>query len=294
MLFLVRTGTGMIMSQDLVWLDIKQLAEDTKGQVLSLSNKVNKAQQLCRWFTTTNQIVSPLTSKTIRTKWGVDLSTVKSHSIDQLIQLKHYPTFLNNSPLNKAQVEMFQKAWIKEVKPKPETVKATKVEPNKKELDPSVKQISISPKTSAREKSALINEMFSTISDFKDLLEKVPALLLQKQAELTALEKNMIDLYHIVELSDNLNAADGYSVYKVLREILRKRRVVKDEISTLQNAVNFIVNTTDAAAIEKFNHIIEGLDNRKYEPRALSQSEYNEVIRNPKVLQSIFSMESIS
>ena len=42
------------------------------------------------------------------------------------------------------------------------------------------------------------------------------------------------DIEHFIEISDNLNAAEGYNTYKMLRDLLRKRRDNKNTMSELK------------------------------------------------------------
>lgn len=43
------------------------------------------------------------------------------------------------------------------------------------------------------------------------------------------LDKATQDVLHYIELSENLNAPEGYKAYKLLRDIRRKRRKIKDD-----------------------------------------------------------------
>jgi uncharacterized FlaG/YvyC family protein len=53
--------------------------------------------------------------------------------------------------------------------------------------------------------------------------------LKQLGEEVSQADRELNEFYHATELHDRVNAAEGYKRYMELREILRKRRVVKDE-----------------------------------------------------------------
>lgn len=86
--------------------------------------------------------------------------------------------------------------------------------------------------------------------------------------ELSDTESQIIDLEHFIE-STNLNARDGFKVYKKLKELLNTRRRIKNEIKMV-NAIN-----SNRAAIGYINNIQEVitkcLENNEYKPRILGE-----------------------
>lgn len=55
--------------------------------------------------------------------------------------------------------------------------------------------------------------------------------LLRKQ--LSEHDKKISELYHFIEMSKNLSGSKGFATYRDLRELLRKRRLVKHELNAL-------------------------------------------------------------
>lgn len=85
--------------------------------------------------------------------------------------------------------------------------------------------------------------------------------------ELSDVEQALTDIEHFIEFS-SLGAGDGYKIYAKQRELLRKRRALKDEqkiVSTINN--NF--NAKDA--MNNILSVIKGLQNQTYEPRILDE-----------------------
>lgn len=82
-------------------------------------------------------------------------------------------------------------------------------------------------------------------SSILDKLKDINNEYMQERKNLLALQskldKEVSRLYHDLESRGNLNAAEGYYVARDLQAILRKRRIVKQEIYEL-NAVSNPVN----------------------------------------------------
>lgn len=78
-------------------------------------------------------------------------------------------------------------------------------------------------------------------------------------------EKEIVDIEHYIELSENLNAYQGWLAYMMLRKRLKTRRKIKDEIQVLSD-VDDVVN-----GLRKTVSQIDSLKNKKYAPRALKE-----------------------
>ena len=110
--------------------------------------------------------------------------------------------------------------------------------------------------------SSLIKDLYDYISDMD--IEK--RQLAAKQSEL---EKTMIDIYHYMEFYD-LNAVEGYKIYKKAQEVLRERRKVKEKLTLIET-----LQKSDIS-ISRFKETIDTLDSlnnnyRQYRPRVLNE-----------------------
>ena len=293
MLFIVRTQTGMIMSQDFTWRDIKQLTQEDKYNLLTFPSRTAYAKNLHKWFISGKEAVSPVTPKKIYTKWGVDLSMVNGNTFAGMIQLGRCPEYLKRAPEDKKQIAAFQKEWVKESSPVLAGDTKTNEPIIKSEPEPSsdsrpARQLNFLPTAiPVKKRSDLINKLVSTFSDLEELRLKVPEILKEKQTELGITDKKLLDLRHIIELGDNLNAAEGYRCYRMQREALRRRRTLKDEIIALDAVSDIFAGSFDSEKISNFIKSIDGLDDRQYRPRAILESEVGAIIQNPKILDSI-------
>lgn len=77
------------------------------------------------------------------------------------------------------------------------------------------------------------------------------------------LELEITDIEHAAEFYE-LNASQGYKIYKLLHDVRVQRRKLKDELEK----INYIMESKiDIKDMEHLKNRIAGLDNRKYMPR---------------------------
>jgi hypothetical protein len=128
------------------------------------------------------------------------------------------------------------------------------------DIDKIKQDISMPIKTDELDK---IKEDVSLFSDTLKDLRKRKQELLDLQSEV---DKEISDIYHYIELS-NLNAYQGWLMYKMLQYRLKRRRVIKDELSIIKHLVKCNIDTQSLSEIQD---MIKNMDNRKYTPRILS------------------------
>ena len=85
--------------------------------------------------------------------------------------------------------------------------------------------------------------------------------------QLSTVDKEICDILHYIEFC-NLNAAQGYKAYKMLKERRIKRRSIKNELDVLSIILSKKISETATDEIEK---AVTGMDKRKYEPRVLNE-----------------------
>ena len=112
-----------------------------------------------------------------------------------------------------------------------------------------------------------IQKWLDKISDLnglaKDALHRKEELLKQ----LSDVDKELCDCLHYVEFC-NLNAAQGYKAYKLIKERRIKRRSIKNELTVLEIILGKKISESITDEIIKS---VEGLDGRMYEPRVLKE-----------------------
>lgn len=101
------------------------------------------------------------------------------------------------------------------------------------------------------------------------LLRKAETILSRREElseKLSRADKEISDLQHYIEMK-NLNACNGYKIYKKLQMVLVQRREVKDEMLMLS-----IISECkmEPESISTTIARIKGLSDRKYTPRILT------------------------
>lgn len=114
-------------------------------------------------------------------------------------------------------------------------------------------------------------ELNFELDDFiNDLFNKTCALQERKEyllSELSRLDKERTDIEHAAEFY-NLNASQGYKIYKMLHENGIERRKVKDEIYKISSIFGQNITVKGTESVKKS---FQGLEDRKYEPRVLKE-----------------------
>lgn len=98
--------------------------------------------------------------------------------------------------------------------------------------------------------------------------------------EISIADKKISDIEHYVEISNNLNAAQGYNAYKLLKDVLEERRQIKNQMNEMRPLIG---------AIQKSNLNCGGALYQSIKDRhRISKNEENDRIYKVKVLTDIF------
>ena len=87
-------------------------------------------------------------------------------------------------------------------------------------------------------------------------------------SQLSKVDQELSDINHYIEFC-NLNAAQGYKAYKMIKERRIKRRSIKNELEVLSIILGKKISDTASDEIQK---AIAGMDKRTYEPRVMTES----------------------
>lgn len=85
--------------------------------------------------------------------------------------------------------------------------------------------------------------------------------------QLSVVDREICDILHYIEFC-NLNAAQGYKAYKMIKERRIRRRSIKNELQVLDIILGKRISETATDEIQK---AVEGMDKRKYEPRVMKE-----------------------
>ena len=78
------------------------------------------------------------------------------------------------------------------------------------------------------------------VEEFNRLLKEVVAVFDENETIRKESEDALLDLLHYAELHENLNACEGYRVYKQIADARRERRRCKNENELLQPLLEFV------------------------------------------------------
>lgn len=111
-----------------------------------------------------------------------------------------------------------------------------------------------------------------TLCDFGRFLREVTSRFEENERIRIESEKKSNDLLHYIELSDDMNASDGYKAYKKLAEVRRERRCCKNENELLTPVYTFIQQNPKvinelSSILGRCRGIKEVIDKRAYCPR---------------------------
>ena len=146
---------------------------------------------------------------------------------------------------------------------------------SEKNKEPTVAEINTEKKNLHIETVKEISEQENTdsqISKWQDGLEKFTDFIIESETRksellesMSNIDKEVVDIEHYIELN-NLNACQGFLAYKMLRNRLRKRRKIKNELQVLSQLGNCKI---DSAMMKDVQDAIKLLEHKKYTPRVL-------------------------
>jgi len=86
--------------------------------------------------------------------------------------------------------------------------------------------------------------------------------------KLSTADKLISDTMHFVEFSSPLNVCRGFKTYRLLRQLLQRRRAIKNEI---EKANSFLSYTSSDFASGKMEKLINTMEGRSYQPRVMDR-----------------------
>ena len=98
------------------------------------------------------------------------------------------------------------------------------------------------------------------ISEFTKQIEERRLYLMEM---IHTVDLEIVDIEHAAEFY-NLNASQGYKLYKLLHDARNRRREYKDELEKINLSLGTSIRSTN---MENLERSILGLDNRQYTPR---------------------------
>ena len=113
-----------------------------------------------------------------------------------------------------------------------------------------------------------MSDLAASFDSLKEIIGNITERKTELYESLSAIDSEISDINHYIELVDGLNAYQGYLAYRMLRQKLRQRRQIKDEILISKTIENCNISVSE---LSRISNCIAGLENRKYEPRVLDE-----------------------
>ena len=89
-------------------------------------------------------------------------------------------------------------------------------------------------------------------------------------SQLSNVDKELSNCLHEIELTGNMNACDGYKEYKRAKTILKRRRIIKDELSVVDS---ILTSNLQSMATDRIQKVVNGLGKRRFVIRDVDLDE---------------------
>lgn len=128
----------------------------------------------------------------------------------------------------------------------------------KEEIDKNTEKVTISEN---------IQRWLDKVSELNGLKNDATKRKEELCKQLSDVDKELSDINHYIEFC-NLNAAQGYKAYKMVKDRRIKRRSIKNELAVVDAILEKKISDSITEEIEK---VIHSLDERTYKPRVLNE-----------------------
>lgn len=111
---------------------------------------------------------------------------------------------------------------------------------------------------------------FDIDDDMRELLNIIEQIKSSKASlvkDMKEVDREITDIEHAAEFY-NLNAAQGYKLYRLLHDARERRRIVKDRLSMVERILETKVCNLSTTRID---NKVEQMNNRNYCPRVLKE-----------------------
>ena len=135
------------------------------------------------------------------------------------------------------------------------------------ELIKQITQEKVNENTETPSNSENIQYWIDKISDLNGLASEALHRKDNLLSQLSKIDQELSDIDHYIEFV-NLNAAQGYKAYRMIKDRRIIRRSIKNELDVLNIILGKKISETATDEIQK---AIYGMDKRTYEPRVLNE-----------------------
>ena len=106
-----------------------------------------------------------------------------------------------------------------------------------------------------------MNKPLALTQQLNDAINAIYEHRKELNSQLSIVDKKRMDVEHVMELSQDKNASEGYNLYKMMREVLRERRLIKDEMDELEVSVVYLKSKCIGSE-NNMTKVIESVNNK--------------------------------
>lgn len=107
----------------------------------------------------------------------------------------------------------------------------------------------------------MMNKPLALTQQLNDAINAIYEHRKELNSQLSIVDKKRMDVEHVMELSQDKNASEGYNLYKMMREVLRERRLIKDEMDELEVSVVYLKSKCIGSE-NNMTKVIESVNNK--------------------------------
>ena len=106
-----------------------------------------------------------------------------------------------------------------------------------------------------------MNKALELAKQLDEIIKNTYKYRKELNSQLSLIDQKRTDVEHVIEISQDKNASEGYNLYRLMRDILRERRTIKDAIDEIDVLMRYL-QSRGIEAINAMPKTIEGIENK--------------------------------
>ena len=106
-----------------------------------------------------------------------------------------------------------------------------------------------------------MNKALELAKQLDEIIKNTYKYRKELNSQLSLIDQKRTDVEHVIEISQDKNASEGYNLYRLMRDILRERRTIKDAMDEIDVLMRYL-QSRGIEAINAMPKTIEGIENK--------------------------------
>jgi len=106
-----------------------------------------------------------------------------------------------------------------------------------------------------------MNKALELAKQLDEIIKNTYKYRKELNSQLSVIDQKRTDVEHVIEISQDKNASEGYNLYRLMRDILRERRTIKDAMDEIDVLMRYL-QSRGIEAINAMPKTIEGIENK--------------------------------